>query len=117
MDDIKTMLDDEIKDRIQNLKTQIPGNEEDNEAVDNLVKLHNLRMEELNLQQNRENEAAARKETALDRWVKAGTDLIGTVLPLAFYAAWMKKGFKFEETGTFTSKTFQGLIHNFRPKK
>lgn len=39
------------------------------------------------------------------------------VLPLVFYAAWMRKGFKFEETGTFTSTTFRGLFGKFKPTK
>ena len=37
--------------------------------------------------------------------------------PLAFYGVWMSRGFKFEETGTFTSNTFKGFFRNFRPNK
>ena len=34
-----------------------------------------------------------------------------------FYAAWMKRGFKFEENGTYTSTTFRGLFNRFKPTK
>ena len=40
---------------------------------------------------------------------------LGIVLPLSFYAVWMKRGLQFEETGSFTSKTFQGLTKFFKP--
>lgn len=56
-------------------------------------------------------------EQRKDRFVHiciAGAEL---VLPLVFYAAWMRRGLKFEETGTFTSTTFRGLFNRFRPTK
>lgn len=37
------------------------------------------------------------------------------IVPIMFYSIWMRKGLKFEETGTFTSQTFKGLINRFRP--
>lgn len=37
------------------------------------------------------------------------------ILPIVFYSIWMNKGLKFEETGSFTSQTFRGLINRFRP--
>lgn len=39
------------------------------------------------------------------------------VLPLMFYGVWMRRGFKFEQDGTFTSQTFRGLFSRFRPTK
>lgn len=56
-------------------------------------------------------------EQVRDRYFRIGIEAAGIVLPLAFYAIWMKKGFKFEETGTFTSTTFRGLFNRFRPTK
>lgn len=57
------------------------------------------------------------KEQKKDRLVKCIIAGVELVLPLAFYAAWMKRGLKFEETGTFTSTTFKGLFNKFRPTK
>jgi len=39
------------------------------------------------------------------------------ILPMTFYAVWMKRGFDFERTGTYTSTTFRGLFNNFKPVK
>ena len=49
--------------------------------------------------------------------VKLGVEVGLAVLQLIFYASWMRKGFKFEETGTVTSPTFRNLISNFKPKR
>lgn len=56
-------------------------------------------------------------EQTKDRYFKLGIGVAEIVLPLLFYATWMKKGFKFEETGTYTSTTFRGLFNRFRPTK
>lgn len=50
-------------------------------------------------------------------YLKLGAEIAGVVLPLMFYASWMSKGFKFEETGRFTSDTFRGLFMKFKPTK
>ena len=41
----------------------------------------------------------------------------GTVIAAWFGGSWEKKGFKFEETGTFTSTTFRSLFSRFKPTK
>ena len=52
-----------------------------------------------------------------DRLIKIGLETTAIIVPIIFYNTWMNKGFKFEETGTFTSSTFKGLINRFRPTK
>lgn len=52
-----------------------------------------------------------------DRIAKVVLDCAGIMVPIIFYGIWMKRGFKFEETGVFTSKTFSGLINRFKPTK
>ena len=49
--------------------------------------------------------------------IRIGIDAASLILPLIFYAYWMRVGLKFEETGTFTSTTFRGLFNRFRPTK
>ena len=56
-------------------------------------------------------------EQVKDRYFKLGIEAAGIVLPLIFYATWMRRGFKFEETGTYTSTTFRGLFNRFKPTK
>lgn len=55
------------------------------------------------------------KELKYDRWIKAGCEVAKVVVPIMFYSSWMKKGFEFEETGTFTSNTFRNLFGRFKP--
>ena len=56
-------------------------------------------------------------ERVKDRYIRLGIAAAEIILPLIFYSKWMKKGFKFEETGTFTSTTFRGLFNRFKPTK
>ena len=56
-------------------------------------------------------------EQVKDRYIRLGIAAAEIILPLIFYSKWMKKGFKFEETGTFTSTTFRGLFSRFTPTK
>ena len=56
-------------------------------------------------------------EQVKDRYFKLGIAAAELLIPLMFYGNWMRKGFKFEETGTSTSITFRGLFNRFRPTK
>ena len=55
------------------------------------------------------------KEQSIDRYVKVGIAAAELIAPLIFYAVWMRRGFKFEETGTFGSTTFRNLFNRFKP--
>lgn len=57
------------------------------------------------------------KRESIERYVSMGINVLSIVVPIAFYGKWLKTGMQFEETGTFTSKTFQGLTKFFRPTK
>ena len=56
-------------------------------------------------------------EQVKDRYFKLGIAAAELLIPIMFYGIWMRKGFKFEETGTYTSTTFRGLFNRFRPSK
>ena len=56
-------------------------------------------------------------EQVKDRYLKLGIAAAELLIPIMFYGIWMRKGFKFEETGTYTSTTFRGLFNRFRPTK
>lgn len=127
-DEIKVMLAEEIKSEIGNLSTLEIGTDEHTTAIDNLTKLYKLKIEETKNEKElletvnaREIEQQLKREQLSDqvkeRYFRMGIDVAGLILPLMFYASWMKKGFKFEETGTFTSTTFRGLFNRFRPSK
>lgn len=110
MDEIRDLLGEEIKEEIQNLSTLEPGSKEKSMAIEDLTKLYRLRIEELNKKDQL-------NEQVKDRYFRLGVEVAGIVLPLIFYAAWMRRGFEFEENGTFTSTTFRGLFNRFKPTK
>ena len=57
------------------------------------------------------------RDQMIDRCVRTGVAVGELVLPLVFYGVWMNRGFKFEESGSFTSTTFKNLLNRFRPTK
>lgn len=74
--------------------------------------------QKINLKKNEDatEELRARRES-IERYVSMGVNVLSIVVPIIFYSKWLKTGMQFEETGTFTSKTFQGLTKFFRPTK
>ena len=134
-DEIKDLLNEEIKNQISDLAKLEAGSKEKSIAIDDLTKLYKLRIEESKNELDDEEKEARRlmedrqfddetlvkekqlNEQVKERWFRLGIAAAELVLPLIFYGAWMSKGFKFEETGAFTSTTFRGLINRFRPTK
>jgi hypothetical protein len=127
-EEIRDLLGEVIKTEIQNLSTLEPGSKEKSIAIEDLAKLYRLRIEETRNEwdfnekyESRDSDMQFKKnqleEQVKDRYFRLGVEAAGIILPLIFYAVWMKRGFKFEETGTFTSTTFRGLFNRFRPTK
>ena len=57
-----------------------------------------------------------RFRTELIKWgVGIGVTILLNELKDKRFANWLAAGLKFEEEGTFTSKTFMGFIHNIKP--
>lgn len=105
MDEVKQLLDKEIKTQIEDLANLPAGSKEKNDAIGGVAALYQLRIDE-----NKDNQL-------VDRVIKYGLEGLAVILPLIFYGRWMKRGLEFEKTGTFTSKTFQGLTRMFKPTK
>lgn len=114
---VEELLNEEIAEQIQALAYLEAGSKEKSDAIDDLVQLYKLRIEENKGIMDTENKRNQITEQINDRYFKVGIAAAELVLPLVFYGIWMKKGFKFEETGTITSSTFKGLINRFRPTK
>lgn len=139
---IRQALANEILSQLNNLSTLNPGSKEQQTAVENVTKLYRLGLEDVKAdtdydeklyrrdvdaqheqeeldKQTREEQFKKDQlaEQIKDRYFKLGIGVAEIVLPLIFYATWMKRGFKFEETGTYTSTTFRGLFNRFRPTK
>lgn len=127
-EEIKDLLGEEIKTEIRDLSTLEPGSKEKSTAIDDLAKLYRLKIEETKNEwdfnekyDTRESDNIFKKdqleEQIKDRYFRLGLEAAGIILPMIFYAAWMKRGFKFEENGTYTSTTFRGLFNRFKPTK
>src|SRR5574344_428084 len=134
-EELKNLLVEEIKSEIQDLSSLSPGSKEKSTAIEDLAQLYKLKIEESKLDIERtekierrvmdtniQNNDAALKdfqmsEQVKDRYFRLGIAAAEIILPLVFYAAWMKRGFKFEEKGTYTSTTFRGLFNRFKPTK
>lgn len=130
---IREKLETEILNEIKELSNFQTGSDEKKAAIDNLAVLYKLGIEETKIELEAEakryergitDEANERDiqlkrsqldEQIKDRYFKIGLEAAGIVLPLMFYATWMKRGLRFEETGTFTSTTFKGLFNRFKP--
>lgn len=117
MNESKKMLEEEIRSEIQRLSALTPGSKERTAAIDELSKLYRLKIEETESLEEIQVKNDQMSEQAKDRYFKLGIAAAELVIPLVFYGVWMKKGFRFEETGTFTSTTFRGLFNRFKPTK
>ena len=124
MSEIQNLLDNEIVRRLKELDGMASGSKEIGVAIEDIEHLCKMRVEERKL--NSELESNAREERdklvenaarAKDRYIRLGLDVAGLILPLMFYGIWMSMGFKFEESGTFTSTTFRSLFNRFKPTK
>ena len=127
-EEIRNLLGEEIKSGIRDLSSLPSGSKEKSSAIEDLVKLYKLRIEETRNEWDFNEKYESRysdtlfkkdqlKEQVKDRYFRLGVEAAGIILPLIFYAAWMKRGFKFEETGTYTCTTFRGLFNRFKPTK
>ena len=127
-EEIRKLLEEEIKTEIRDLSTLEPGSKEKSTAIEDLAKLYKLRIEETKNEWDfsekydaREGDIQLKKdqleEQVKDRYFRLGVEAASIILPLIFYAIWMKRGFKFEETGTYTSTTFRSLFNRFKPTK
>ncbi|HQJ06958.1 MAG TPA: hypothetical protein PLI57_11345 [Spirochaetota bacterium] len=127
-EEIRKLLEEEIKREIRDLSTLEPGSKEKSTAIEDLAKLYRLRIEETKNEwdftekyESRDSDIQFKKdqleEQVKDRYFRLGVEAAGIILPLIFYGIWMRKGFKFEETGTFTSTTFRSLFNRFKPTK
>ena len=140
--EINEMLDEVIKEELLNLTSLSSGSKEKTAAIDDLSRLYKLRIEEnknakesdaknkqllMEAEQiteevkSHEQEEKLKKEQLAeqvkDRYFKLGIAAAELMIPLIFYGIWMRKGFKFEENGTYTSTTFRGLFNKFKPTK
>lgn len=123
-----TLLDYKIDELMSELDNLPAGSVERSRAVSDLVNLLNIRLNRKKDQDQYEGrlleeaDAAREKETKVkserkDRIIKVSLTILEICGPLILYAIFMAKGFKFEESGTYTSGTFRNLINKLGVRK
>lgn len=117
MSSILNLLDQEVETLIEKLKDCEQKPQERGELIQDIKELHKLRVDEIRLFKETENTESESKNQWIDRYIRVGVAAAELIIPLIFYGCWMRRGFKFEETGTYTSSTFRNLYNHFHPKK
>lgn len=128
MEDIATMLDREYEEALKAVSIATTGSEEAKWQLQKLNDLHKQRMNEMEASQKacqhsdelyyKEKELqlkeAQMKDGKKDRIIKIVLDGAAILIPVTVSSYWMAKGLKFEENGTFTSRTGQWLSNHLR---
>ena len=127
-DEIRAKLDEEIMDQLSVLSDMDVGSDKRKTAVDDLVKLYRLRIEETKNDRDfiegvnaREREEQFKKEQIVDqvkeRKFRFGMAAAELLIPLIFYASMFYSGLDLEKEGTCTSNMLRNLISRFKPTK
>lgn len=125
---IAMMLDEEYEKTLEAVSQAQTGSEEAKWQLQKLGELHKQRMNEAKLLDDgilqdeelklKKREALMKeeqmKESKKDRIVKIVLDGAAILVPVTVSSYWMAKGLKFEQNGTFTSRTGQWLSSHLR---
>lgn len=123
MDDkIQKMMEDVIKEEIENLSSLDAGTKEKSAAVEDLKKLYELKIEEAKVEQAKcekreelDTRWAQIDAQAKDRWINIGVQIGLTIASLVAYDVWYRRGLKFEETGSITAPMTRNLLSRMLP--
>lgn len=113
----RRVMDSEQRKAELALKEKQATQQETQHQAELVLKERELDSKDADRTQEGELQKRQARDQMVDRCVRAGVAVGELVLPLVFYGIWMNKGFKFEETGSFTSTTFKNLLNRFRPTK
>lgn len=105
-------LDQQISRLFKELEDLEPGSEGYTQALNDMRRLELLRAKEIEAINSTKKVVFLKESRKKDRICKVITDVAGIIIPLGVFGFWNKKGFKFEETGVYTSQTFRELRNN-----
>lgn len=117
MNEIKELLSEEIEESIKSLSGLEEGSDKRSKAIDEVTKLHNMRMEEIKANAEHEENHKKRKDEKIDRFINVGLQVVTFVGGLVAYDIWHRRGLRFEEEGTITSPHTRNLISRMLPGK
>ncbi len=124
MNDIRIELEKELKEEIRSMYLRDPNEEGYAAATTRTAQLYKLKIEEDSALRDfeiKKTEVELKKKelegVKKDRIVRYCIDGAAIIVPLIFYGVWVSVGLKFEETGSFQSTIFKGLINRFKPTR
>ncbi len=118
---LKKKLEEECERTLDDVSQAVAGSEGAKAQLEKLAMLHKLRMEEEKI--DCINRDRVSKETCdrmedrnkkIDNLLKFLTNIAAIGIPTAASCFWMRKGMKFEETGSYTGHTPQWVSSFFR---
>ena len=112
----RNMLDKETESLLEKLKGFSPESEQYKAIIDRLDTLYRLRIEEDKSVVSYSIEKSKTDNEKFLGYLKVGSEIGLGVLSFAGAVWFATKGFKFEETGTFTSTIFRNGMGKFRLK-
>lgn len=123
MDKSKDMLEEELQRGIKALGDVKPNSDEYDAIVDSISILYKLKIEEAKSEIEYQKELVRQeldgeksKNERKFQYIRTGVE-IGLGLSSLMASIWFaKKGFRFEETGTYTSQTFRNSLSRFKIK-
>jgi hypothetical protein len=122
--EIRELLEEEIKAEIDNLNSLDSGSEEKKKAIDGIVALYKADLEEFKIGMDsatvfdkRISEVTQAEKDFKLRLAIEIAKIAVTVGTFVFYGIWMRKGLKFEETGSINSPIVKGLFSRNYPTK
>ena len=141
MDEIKNLLNDEIKTEFQKLSNLQEGSDEKRKAIANLDTLYKLRIEEIKAEHahlehldrhelerdkhflasqeqddDRHLKEAQHKSQNLYQWISIGVTVAGTAASLISSHIIHRRGLRFEENGSITSSHNRNFFSRILPK-
>ena len=141
MDEIKNLLNDEIKTEFQKLRTLKEGSDEKRKEIANLDTLYKLRIEEIKAEHahqehldrhelerdkhflasqeqddDRRLKEAQHKSQNLYQWITIGATVVGTAASIISGHVIHRRGLKFEELGSVNSSHNRNFFSRILPK-
>lgn len=125
---IETLLREEIKSELEELKKMSLGTDEYRTTVDGITKLADRAIEMERLDIESQDKAEAREieaelklkemsEERKDRWIKNGISVMSVLVPTVVTIWGTVKSIEFEKEGTITTIMGRGFINKLLPKK
>lgn len=110
MDEIRTSLDKQIANDLEEISKKKAGDESRSEAINQVMDLHRMRMDELKLEKDIEIQEA-------DRRIQTKLNIAGLVVPNGILLASLIGGFIIETNGVISGKTFERVLRFIKPEK